>query len=260
MTSLTCWALLILAAATGHTALAFAPQDSASSTHLHVCGDSPEQAQKAIEAIQRTVPRRARHLLTFSRILCDTNKGCCAAVSAAQASDKLSFNTQSWHDLFALGARMTVFARKSHSSFCANITTAGGEVVAVQDLGRESLGPEERMQKLQSLIDKLGVNRAVEYFSYEPRVGQSMPGQTLIPCGIPENVCSCSDEIEVHVWEDDPQQPQTLAHEVTHAWLYHMRRPFSHCSGRVPATGCRTVDQLTINAEREARLNARDPK
>ena len=165
MTSLTSWALLIATAATSHTALAFAPQDSASGTRLHVCGDSPEQAQKAIESIQRTVPRRVRHLLTFSRILYDTNRGYCAVASASQASDKLSFNTQSWHDL-ALGARMAVFARKNHSSFCANIMTAGGKVVAVQDLGRESLRPEERMQRLQSLIDKLGVKRAIEYFSY----------------------------------------------------------------------------------------------
>jgi len=253
MTSLTSCASLILTAAAGHTAFAFTPIGS-----LHVCGDSPERAQKTIQAIQRTVPRRVRHLLTFATILCDTKKGCCAAMSVAQSSDKLSFNTQSWHDL-ALGARMTVFARKSHSSFCANITTAGGEVVAVPDVGRESLRPEERMQRLQRIVDKLGLDRAAEYLSYEPRVGKSMPGQTLIPCGIPESLCSCSGEIEIHVWEDDPQQPQILAHEATHAWLYHMRRPFSHCSGRVPATGCRTVDQLTINAEREARLNAHQP-
>ena len=259
MTSLFSWVSLILTAAIGYTALAFALQERARSAHLQVCGDNPEQAQKAIEAIQRTVPRRARHVLTFAPILCETNKGCCAAVSAAHTTDKLSFNTQSWHDL-ALGARMTVFARKSDSSFCAYITTAGGEVIAAPDLGRESLRPEERLQRMQNLIDKLGVNRAAEYFPYEPRVGKSMPGQTLIPCGIPESVCSCSDEIEVHVWADDPQLSQTLAHEAAHAWLYHMQRPFSHCTSRVPATDCRTVDQLTLNAEREARLNARDPK
>src|SRR5229473_7406380 len=112
---------------------------------------------------------------------------------------------------------MTVFARKSHSSFCAKVTTAGGEVIALPDLGRESLRLEERMQSMQSLIDRLGLNRASEYFSYDPRVGKSMPGQMLIPCGIPETVCSCSGEIEVHVWEDDPQLSQTLAHEVAHA-------------------------------------------
>jgi hypothetical protein len=234
---MTSWAFLLLAV---HPAF------------LQVCADSPEQAQKTIESIGRTVPRRARPLLTFAPIVCGTKKGCCAAISAAPASSHLSFNTQSWHDL-ALGARMTVFAHKSHSSFCAKITTADGEVIAVPDLGSQP------MQRLQTLIDKMGINRAAEYLSYQPSVDQSMPGQTLIPCGTPESLCSCSGEIEVHVWEDDPQEPQTLAHEVTHAWLYHMRGPFSHCSGRVSAPGCQTVNQLTINAEREARVNARDP-
>jgi len=95
--------------------------------------------------------------------------------------------------------------------------------------------------------------------SYEPTVSSSMPGQTLIPCGTPDSICSCSGEIELHVWEDDPELSQTLAHEATHASLYHQQRPFSHCSSRDRTTDCRNVDRLTSNAEREARLNSRDP-
>ena len=164
-----------------------------------------------------------------------------------------------WHDLARL-ARTTVSVRASDSTFCAKITTGDGEVIAVPDLLREPLRPEELMQNMQSLADKLGFNRAAEYFSYEPRVGKTMPGQTLTPCGIPESVCSCSGETEVHVWDDDPQLPQTLAHEAVHAWLYHTQRPFSHCSGLVPPAGCQTVDQLILQAEHDAQLNARRAK
>ena len=161
-----------------------------------------------------------------------------------------------WHDLARL-ARTTVFVRESNSPFCAKITTGGGEVIALPYLLRESLRPEELMQSMHSLADKLGFDRAAEYFSYEPRVGKSMPGQTLTPCGIPESVCSCSAETEVHAWDDDPQLPQTLAHEAVHAWLYHTQRAFSHCSGPVASAGCQTVDRLILQAEHEAQVNAR---
>lgn len=229
------------------------------SEHLKVCGDDSEHARVGIQAIQRTMPSQARHLLTFGPILCGTSNGCCTVVSAAQFSGELSANTRRWYDLARL-ARTIVFVRESHSSFCAKITTADGERVALPDLRSASLPPEVLMQRMQSLVDKLGISRAVQYFSYDPRVGTSVPGQTLMPCGIPENVCSCSGETEVHVWKGDPLLPQTLAHEAVHAWLYHTKRPFDHCSGLVPAGGCHMVDQLALEAENEARINARISK
>lgn len=219
---------------------------------VQVCADSPEQAQKTIEAISRTMPSGGRHVIKFAPILCGAKQGCCAAISATPAPRHLSVNPRMWHDL-ALGARMTVFAHKSNVPFCAKITAAGGEVIAVPDL------TSQPMQRLQILIDKMGINRAAEYLSYQPMVDRSMTGQTLIPCGTPESLCSCSGEIEVHVWEDDPQEPQTLAHEATHAWLYYRGFSFSHCSGRVPSAGCQTVNHITVEAEREAQVNARDP-
>jgi len=209
--------------------------------------------------MQRTVPPRARQRLTFAPILCGANSGCCAAVSTAGSNRERFSNARIWHDLTRL-ARTTVFVRESDSSFCAKITTGDADVIALPYLLRKSLRPEELMQSMQSLADKLGFNRAAEYFSYEPRVGNSMPGQTLMPCGIPDSVCSCSGETEVHVWDDDPQLPQTLAHEAVHAWLYHTQRPFSHCSGLAPPAGCQTVDRLTLQAEHDAQLNSRRAK
>ena len=245
-----------LAAAAGYAALAFAQAD-ASGTQLQVCSDSVGSTQRVVAAIQRTMPPRARRVLTFAPILCGTANGCCSTASAKQAVEPLSFNAKNWHHL-ARSARMTVFGRKPRSPFCAKFTTVGGEVLAAANFRLESWPLEERMERIRILMDQLGANRAAEYMSYEATVSNSMPGQMLIPCGTPDSICSCSGEIELHVWEDDPELSQTLAHEATHASLYHKQQPFSHCSSRDRTTDCQNVDRLTGNAEREARLNSRD--
>jgi len=53
-------------------------------------------------------------------------------------------------------------------------------------------------------------------------------------------------------WTDDPQLAQTLAHEATHALLYERGIPFGHCA-EDNVTGCQQVDQMTSQAEREAK-------
>jgi len=66
-------------------------------------------------------------------------------------------------------------------------------------------------------------------------------------------------EIELHVWEDDPELSQTLAHESYARFALSPATAFSHCSSRTAQPTAGTLIALTSNAEREARLNSRDP-
>ncbi len=147
----------------------------------------------------------------------------------------------------------TIFVNKAQTVFCARITTSNGEEIPAPYLSLPPMGNEEFGNIIRTLTQKYGREHASEYAAFEPTVGPSVPGQTLIPCGIANNACSCTADLQIYIWADDPHMAETLAHEATHAWLYQTKRPFSHCAGAATTAECRTVDELTTKAEREAR-------
>ncbi len=208
----------------------------AGESSLTVCGDTPAAVRKGIAAIRggRAAP-----------VHCEEGAACCAPVSIVRPkAGAASQNLRTWSELSTLPQKTTVFVQKPATIFCASITTVTGETIPAPFVGRPSLTQEEVTQILLGLFNTFGREQGGQYAAYEPRVGPSLPGQTLIPCGVPNDPCSCSGEMQIHVWDDDPALAATLAHEATHAWLYYRQRPFGH--------GEADVDKLTRNAEREA--------